>query len=216
MNAFIERCQNRTVDILAFLWSTSVKTEKFIEEEKKMNSLEQDLTAQHMDNLIRNLSGFNLEVDKIERDGNCFFRAVASQLNRHLREYRKHIEEHCTSLGLGINEAFDKRRLRELLVKEVSNNIEEYRDWMTLSLTGVNGLEEVYKFSQNGFFANEVGELCVRATAKLLKIPIVIITALPSTPTVPFLPHEFLTTTPINIAYAHSGPGHYDTTKGTQ
>ena len=74
MNAFIERCQNRKVDILAFLSSTSVKTEKFIEEEKKMNSLEQDLTAQHMDNLIRNLSGFNLEVDKIERDGNCFFR----------------------------------------------------------------------------------------------------------------------------------------------
>ena len=165
-----------------------------------------------MDNLIRNLSGFNLEVDKIERDGNCFFRAVASQLNRHLREYREHIEEHCTSLGLGINEAFDTRRLRELFVKEVSDIIEEYRDWMT---TGVNGLEEVYKFSQDGFFANEVGDLCARATAKLLKIPIVIITALPSTPTVPFLPHEFLTTTPIYIAYDHSGPGHY-ATKGTQ
>ena len=216
MHAFTERCQNRTVDILAFLWSTSVKTEMFIEEEKKMNSLEQDLTNQHMDNLIRNLSGFNLEVDKIERDRNCFFRAVASQLNRHLREYRKHIEEHCTSLGLRINEAFDKRRLGELLVKEVSNNIEEYRDWMTLTPTGVNGLEEVYKFSQNGFFAYEVGDFCARATAKLLKIPIVIITALPSTPTVPFLPHKFLTTTPIYIAYAHSGPGHYDATKGTQ
>ena len=100
MDAFTERCKNKTVDILAFLWSTSLKTEKFIEVEKKMNSLELDLTAQHMDNLIRNLSGFNLEVDKIERDGNCFFRAVASQLNRHLREYREHIEEHCTSLGL--------------------------------------------------------------------------------------------------------------------
>ena len=178
-----------------------------------MNSLELDLTAQHMDNLIRNLSGFNLEVDKIERDGNCFFRAVASQLNRHLREYKEHIEGHCTSLGLGISEAFDTRRLRELFVKEVSDNIEEYRDWMT---TGVNGLEEVYKFSQDGFFANEVGDLCARATAKVLKIPIVIITALPSTPTVPFLPHEFLTTTPIYIAYDHSGPGHYDATKGTR
>ena len=101
--------------------------------------------------MIRNLSGFNLEVDKIERDGNCLFRAVASQLNRHLGEYREHIEEHCTFLGLGINEAFETRRLRVLFVKEVSNNIEEYRDWMK---TGVNGLEEVYKFSQDGFFAN--------------------------------------------------------------
>ena len=43
MDAFTERCKNRTVDILAFLWSTSVKTEKFIEEEKNMNSLELDL-----------------------------------------------------------------------------------------------------------------------------------------------------------------------------
>ena len=71
-----------------------------------------------MDNLIRNLSGLNLEVDKIERDGNCFFRAVASQLNRHLREYRERIEGHCTSPGLGISEAFDTRRLRELFVKK--------------------------------------------------------------------------------------------------
>ena len=52
------------VDILAFLWSTSVKTEKFIEGGKKINSLELDLTAHHMDNFMRNLSGSNLEVDK--------------------------------------------------------------------------------------------------------------------------------------------------------
>ena len=88
MDAFTERCKNKTVDILAFLWSTSLETGKFIEVEKKMNSLELDSIAQHMDNLIRKLSGFNLKVDKIERYGNCFFRAVASQLNRHLREYR--------------------------------------------------------------------------------------------------------------------------------
>ena len=56
-----------------------------------------------------------------------------------MREYKEHIEEHCTSLGLGTSEAFDTRRLRELFVKEVSDNIEEYRDWMT---TAVNGLED--------------------------------------------------------------------------
>ena len=113
METFRERCKNKTVDILAFLWSTSLKTENFIEVKKKMNSLELDLTAQHMDNLIRNLSSLNLEVDKIERDGDCFFRAVASQLNRHLREYREHIEGHCTSLGLGISEAFDIHNIEE-------------------------------------------------------------------------------------------------------
>ena len=49
-----------------------------------------------------------------------------------------------------------------------------------------------------------------------LENPIVINAALPSTPTVPFLQHEFLTTTPIYISYENSGPGHYDATKGTQ
>ena len=43
----------------------------------KMNSSKLDLTAQHMDNLMRNLSGFNLEVDKIAKNGNCFFRALS-------------------------------------------------------------------------------------------------------------------------------------------
>ena len=45
MDTFTERCKNITVDILAFLWFTSVKTGKFIEGEKKLNSLELDLTA---------------------------------------------------------------------------------------------------------------------------------------------------------------------------
>ena len=98
-------------------------------------------------------------------------------------------------------------------MKEASDNIEEYRDWMTI---GVNESEEVYKFSQDGFFTNEVGDLCARATTKLLKIPIVIITTLPLTPMVPFLPHEFLTTTPICIACDYFGPGYYDALKNTQ
>ena len=40
-------------------------------------------------------------------------------------------------------------------MKEVSGSIEEYRDWIK---TGVNGLEDVYKFSQDEYFANEVGD----------------------------------------------------------
>ena len=98
--------------------------------------MELDLTAQHMDSLIRNLLGFNLEVDKIERDGNCFFKAVASQLNRHSREYREHIEDHCTSLGFGISEAFDTRRLRELFVKKSLITLKSTETGCQLALMG--------------------------------------------------------------------------------
>ena len=143
--------------------------------------------------------------------GTVFFRAIASQLCKHLTLYGEQIEEHCTSLGLGQSETHDANQLRELFVNEVTENIEDYRDWMTF---GDNELEEVRIFKQDGFFAHEVGDLCAKAMAKLLKIPIVVVTALPATPTVPFLPQEFLTTTPIYVAYDHSGPGHYDGTKG--
>lgn len=44
-----------------------------------------DLTSQHAENLYRNLSGFNLELDKVVRDGNCFFKSVARQISAYLK-----------------------------------------------------------------------------------------------------------------------------------
>ena len=78
---------------------------------------------------------------------------------------------------------------------------------------GSNNLETVAKFEESGFFASEVGDLCAGATAKLLRIPIIVVTALQTPPTIPFLPDIFSTNTPTYIAYDHSGPGHYDATK---
>ena len=55
------------------------------EHESKVNTIELDLTTQHNDNLIRNLLGFNLQLDANEKDGNCFFRATARQLKKLLQ-----------------------------------------------------------------------------------------------------------------------------------
>ena len=93
----------------------------------------------------------------------------------------------------------------------MNEDIRDYKDWMS---SAEDELEQVAKFKQDGFFASEVGDLCARATAKLLQIPVVIVTALPTAPTIPFLPSVFITTTPIYVAYDHSGPGHYDATRG--
>lgn len=41
-------------------------------------------------------------------------------------------------------------------------------------------LTEIEKFVRDGYFAGEVGDICARATAKLLRIPIVLVTALPT------------------------------------
>ena len=79
---------------------------------------------------------------------------------------------------------------------------------------GSNNLDTVAKFKECGFFASDVDDLFASATAKLLQIPIIVVTALPTPPTIPFVPDIFSTDTPIYIAYDHSGPGHYDATKG--
>ena len=196
--------------MIALLWSTGLTFGDLIEEESKFNAIGLDLTNQHSDNLKRNLSSLSLGLDEVARDGNCFFRAVARQLGKHLLLYREQIEAHCTLLGLGRSEEEDTGKLRKLFIKEVSENIDDYKDWMT----GNNHLEEIDKFNQDGYFASEVGDFCAKATATLLRVPVVVVTALPNQPTVPFLPRDFVTTTPIYIAYDHSGPGHYDATKG--
>lgn len=64
---------------------TSPTTKEMINQETKENTLNFDLTTQHNDNLLRNLSGFNLEVDTMPRDGNCLFRSLVRQLYRYLQ-----------------------------------------------------------------------------------------------------------------------------------
>lgn len=69
ISSFSEIRKNKTVDVLALLWSKHNKIENLIESEAKMNTLGLDLTDQHGDNMIRNLSGLNLELDEVGRDG---------------------------------------------------------------------------------------------------------------------------------------------------
>ena len=210
LTSFNTQCKTKTVDMIALLWSTTLKTSSFIEDETRLNTIGMDLTSQHAENLHRNLSGFNLELDKVRRDGNCFFKSVARQIPTYLKGDNRRTEEHFRSLGIGEWEEENTVQLRKLFVNEVTENISDYENWMT---AGSNNLETVAKFKESGFFASEVGDLCASATAKLLRIPIIVVTALPTPPTIPFLP-DISSDTPMYIAYDHSGPGHYDATKG--
>ena len=211
LTSFTTQCKTKTVDMIALLWSTLMSTSSFIEDETRLNTIGMDLTSQHAENLHRNLSGFNLELDEVIRDGNCFFKAVARQIPTYLTGNSIRTAEHLRAIGIGKCEEENTAKLRQLFVNEVTENINVYENWMT---AGSNNLETVAKFKESVFFASEVGDLCASATAKLWRIPIIIVTALPTPPTIPFLPDIFSSDTPIYIAYDHSGPGHYDATKG--
>lgn len=60
-----------------------MNTGLIFDSEAEMNSFGLDLTAHHKDNLIPNLSGLDLDFDAVDRDGDCFFRAIARQLCKH-------------------------------------------------------------------------------------------------------------------------------------
>ena len=66
-------CKNKSLDMISLLWSTGLTVGKLMEDESKLKSLGLDLTAQHSDNLTRNLSGLNLTVDKVAGDFKLLF-----------------------------------------------------------------------------------------------------------------------------------------------
>ena len=78
-------------------------------------------------------------------------------------------------MGLGINEERDAENLRFLFVCEVTENIDEYREWTTSDSLA----KEIELFKNDRHFASELGDICAKACANLLRIPIVLITALP-------------------------------------
>ena len=106
------------------------------------------------------------------------------QLHKHLQSSDLLNRQHISSLGLGDNEERDTRNLRLFFVREVTENIEEYREWMSSTSVAL----EVECFKNDGHFASEIGDICAKACANLLRIPIVVITALPTAPSIPFLP----------------------------
>ena len=78
INSWTTKCSSKTLDLIDLLWTTDLLATNLCEQESKSNTMELILTAQHSDNLIRNLSGFNLQLNPTQKDGNCFFRATTA------------------------------------------------------------------------------------------------------------------------------------------
>lgn len=76
--------------------------------------------------------------------------------------------------------------------------------------------EKLSKFSVSGWLNSSLGDLCVLACSNLLQTSIVLITSIPRTLFIPFVPSTICNKMAIFIAYNHSGPGHYDATRGEE
>ncbi|CAH3167484.1 unnamed protein product [Porites lobata] len=114
ITSWTTKCNNKTIDLIGLLWKINLPAANLYEQESKLN--------------VINLTGFNLQLDPINKDGNCFFRATARQLQKHLQRSDLQNLQHISSLGLGINEERDTENLRLLFVREVTENLDEYRE----------------------------------------------------------------------------------------
>ena len=70
------------------------------------------------------------------------------------------------------------------------------------------------RFSESGWFNSSLGDLCVYGCSYLLETPVLVVTSIPGSPVLTFVPSTLLSKRSIYIAYNHSFPGHYYGTKG--
>ena len=164
----------------------------------------------HSETLKINLSGFNLRIQPTVGDGNCFFRSTIVQLHK-IMETCQEISSFAYSIGLGLSVEEDTKLLRQLLVKEITTNLNTYKGWITME-TFKDDLEN---FKQSGYFANNIGDLCAKVCSNVLRVSIVVVTALADVPCLPFIPlQHMIGSSTIYLAYTHYGPGHYDAVTG--
>ena len=208
--SFRQQCRNKEFDVSTFPFSpflVSVMAEQG--RDKVVNLTPEEQLVKNLETLKSNLASFGMKLHEVAGDGNCFFRSVATQLSK--LEKTPNLLKHLSKINLGKAVEEDTTTLRVLFAEELTNNLDRYREWISKDSNIENDIKQ---FQKDGFFACDLGDLCVKATANVLQLPIVVVTSLTAVPYYPFLPFKFSSCIPVYIAYNHSAPGHYDSTKG--
>ncbi|KXJ12651.1 uncharacterized protein LOC110241820 [Exaiptasia diaphana] len=208
INAFKEKCQKSFGVSEIPIFSSSFGVTPYM----KVNSQssEQDINSK---TLHKNLAEYGLQLDKVPGDGNCLFRSIVCQIEK-LKPSCPELRTFLESLGMGKTQDEDTTKLRELFVSELQTNFIGYKDWIDVS--NMNFEHDLKKFSEEGFFASDIGDLCIKVCANVLQVPIIVIPSLANVKFIPFLPSKFTSAYPVYIAYNHSAPGHYDATNEIQ
>ena len=182
----------------------SSKVSHFIEYQKAM------VTDEQLPQVESALQNYGLIFYPISKDGNCFFKAVATNIIYDTNSWR----ELLLKVNIPIDQAAQRdievlaTSLRNLFVKEIMGEHRKIYESFT-SLSAVDYEIESMKFLQSGFFANDIGDIMPLATATALQISLIIITTSNS-------PVMFVNPAVGNgelsafVVYYCNGPGHYD------
>ena len=152
--------------------------------------------GKNAETLRRNLKSFNLDIDAVVGDGNCCFHSITLQLHKMflsaLRDdshaANKEYFDNLRSMGLGKSPVEDAATLREMFVKELEANTEEYGNW--IDLHEQQFLTEINYMREKGTFNSNLADLCLKVCCDVLGLPIIVITSYPSAPHFTFIPNE--------------------------
>jgi len=156
------------------------------------------------------LNTYGLTLQQISKDGNCFFKAIATNILSDTDSWKDILVQTnlCTQDEISFTIEDLAIHLRRLFVEELlgmHRNI--YENFTSLNFTDYE--TECKKFLQVGFFANIIGDLMPIAIATALQISIVLITD--STPALMYVnPAVGKGKLPAFLIYYSVGVGHYD------
>ena len=155
------------------------------------------------------LESNNLQLIPVPGDGNCCFTAVGKGLQCILEEngaYKSSLLEHVNSIGLQIGDLqHTSLQLRKLTIEEWTGSNKSFYEKFLVSHQNI-----AEKFSEPGYFQNDLGDLMILALCNVLHLPIIIFSNIPNQPVIPILPRETHFDLLLFVAYNHIGASHYD------
>ena len=154
-----------------------------------------------------------LDVFPMPKDGDCFFKSIAFNI-LNIRP-NSALEGHLRSLGLFNMHSTEQiaMKLRSMMVQELISNTEAKYIGFMEQCEKDRYEERVQQFLQPGVFSGDVGDLMVKATVNVLKIPVTLLTSMENYPIINITPEEFAKgcrNDCLFVAYSREGPGHYD------
>ena len=169
-------------------------------------------STEHAHSLDRNLAGFGLEREFIEKDGDCAFRAFLVQLRKTITaldlSHQSCLNEKLKSIGLTQETEDDQiMHLRAVFVDLVKKN-KTYSHFIPSC-----NMDDIEEFRGLGIFESDVGDLVIRVLADILSVPVLIISSSVDSPVKPILPENAVVPFPLYLEKHDSSVGHYDATK---
>jgi hypothetical protein len=156
------------------------------------------------------LSMYSLAYSPTDRDGNCFFMAIAVNILADVKNWNACL----TRVGVKVESTDSKDlagKLRQVFVEEVTgNNRVRYLNYVVTEDIDFDYTTEARKFLQNGFYASQLGDLMPPAMATALGASLVVITTNQRNPVMYHNPLCGFAERAVFLIYHSSGPGHYD------